>query len=58
MILSEYQVPSSSWTDGLSEILNQHSSEGWKIEFLESKVDSYAGHSLHLLYQLKRPIEE
>ena len=58
MILSEIQVGTSNWTDGLSQILNQHSSEGWQIKFLDSKLDSYAGSSLHILYQLKRPIEE
>jgi hypothetical protein len=58
MILSEIQVGTSNWTDGLSQILNQHSSEGWQIKFLDSKLDSYAESSFHILYQLKRPIEE
>ena len=58
MILSEIQVSSSSWTDGLSSILNQHSSEGWVIQFLDSQIEPSYGSHLHILYQLKRPIEE
>jgi len=58
MILSETQVSSSSWTDGLSSILNQHSSEGWAIQFLDSQVELTNGNHLQILYQLKRPIAD
>ena len=58
MILSEIQVSSSSWIDGLSSILNQHSSEGWVIQFLDSHLEISYGSYLHILYQLKRPISD
>tara|TARA_Y100000768_G_C23665030_1_gene534956 strand:+ start:179 stop:619 length:441 start_codon:yes stop_codon:yes gene_type:complete len=55
MILSEVQVGASYWTDGLSQVLNQHSSDGWQIEFLSAgQAEAHAT----LLYQLKRPLED
>ena len=58
MILSETQVSSSNWTDGLSSVLNQHSSEGWVIKFLDSHLELSYGSHLHIVYQLKRKISD
>ena len=58
MILSEVQVSSSSWTDGLSSILNQYSEEGWVIQFLDTHIDNNYKVNLQILYQLKRKIND